>query len=309
MLDYFKENHVTKSPTLLEVNGCKFFVCLYTGALTIDRVGIPEFLLNGSEESGKDKKGDYMWGSFRDWNTLARFILDGLELGKITPLHKDALFSWISAFTECTDSVTIPPRRSELERFGGHLSDDEFLAKYAPMRIKSINVGDEEDAREITKALRKANSESQPPKLQQAIKNLVLPNQLTHLHVTIATPSTFWIERAAAPWSPSNVTEAVEKTLKEWELTGARVPEIGANKIPAEFYGPKKCPRNVTRMFPRPTEKKDTAPLPKSHVNPSAGPKKRTAGGKNKSDVTGADASAPVTTKTPKSKKVAIVAD
>lgn len=317
MLPYFKENHVSRNPQILEVNGSRFFLDLYTGALISARVGIPAFLLNSPAEP-KKREGDKndsdqrMWGSFRDWNTLARFILDGVESGEITALHKDAIFSWISSYTGCTESVTIPPARKELERFGGEMTDDQFQAKYTPLTSKSVTVDMEEDVREMEKAMRKEKSDAQPPKLAQAIKDVLLTNQLTHLHVTAATPSVFWIERASAPWAPSNVTEAVEKTLKEWELTGARVPEVAGNKLAPEFIGPKKCPRNVAKMFPRPVvAPKDPKPLPTSHVNPSAGPKKRTLGGKNKADITGTPVNSPVSTKTsaPKKNKVAIVTE
>lgn len=314
MLDYFKESHIARNPPIIEINSSKFYLCAYTGSLIYERVGIPEFLLNDpasvpKREGLRTDDKQRMWGAFRDWNTLARFLMDGVEMSLMTALHADAILQWISAYTNCTNNVTIPPKRDELERFGGTLSEDKFFGTYTMFNAKAIHVNNDEDSRELEKALRKEKTESQPPKLAGAIKNLLLPNQLTHLHVTAATPSVFWIERAAAPWSPSNVEAAVLQTAqKDFGLAGASIPAVETNKLAPEYYGPAKCPRNVTRMFARPVPEPVTKALPASHVNPT---KKRSASGANKKDITGAPLSAPVgaTSAPKKSQKVAIETD
>lgn len=319
MHTYFKDNHVVRNPSVVPVNNKNFYVCVYSGALIETRVGIPEFLLNaptepGKREGSKNDDKQRMWGAFRDWNTLARFILDGLEQKVLTHEHKDAIFSWISSFTEYNENITIPPSRESLERFGGQLTDDEFMAKYTRFNAKCISVEDDLMMRSVEASLRKEKTAEQPPKLAGAIKDLLLPGQLTHLHMTVATPSVFWVERASNPWAPPNVENTVLKTAQmDWALTGAKVVDVPSAALPAEFYGPKKCPRNVARMFPRPivapTEAKK---LPASHVNPVAkAPKKRSASGANKKDITGAPVSSAVSVGSPsrKAQKVAIETD
>jgi hypothetical protein len=225
-----------------------------------------------------------MWGAFRDWNTLMRFVSDGVQDGEISHPHKDAIISWISFTTNNNTSIILPARREKLTRFGGALSDEEYNGQYTSFAVGAISVGEDMLMREIERETKKEKSANNPPSLGQAMKELMVPKQVTLFHVAAISPTNFWLQRTGVSSCDTLVNE-VGKYAQS--IGGEHAGAFGhsALTLPA-YFGPTKPTTAVKAIFGV----------------------KRTAAGKNKARLgNSAPASAPVAKKLGASRKVAKV--
>lgn len=199
---WFQKNNITANPPIVKLDRegrDAFFVDHYTGRTITSRVGIPAFLCSSSSAGKSDSCETVLHGAWANWNIMLREIYDANALGEISDELLLGIQSWVAEYASIEGEFELAPPASELQRFGGPLSDSSWDGRFVANANKALSVQSDMAARAARQAERKASQKEKPPSLTETIRCLTVADCVTVFDVAVfpANRGQYWVHRRA----------------------------------------------------------------------------------------------------------------
>lgn len=200
---WFQKNNITANPTIVKLDrdgASAFYIDHYTGRSITARVGLPGFLCGSASAAKPDADKDnppILYGAWANWNIMLREIYDANLAGEVTDELLLGIQSWVAEFASIEGEFDLAPPASDLQRFGGSLSDSAWDERFVSNSKRAISVQDDLAARALRQQQRKESAKEKPPTVGQTIAGMCDPNGVTVFDVAVfpANRGQYWVRR------------------------------------------------------------------------------------------------------------------